>query len=196
MKLSASLILIGFRGVGKSTLARALAEKFSCAWNDSDDFIAQKTGKSIATLFAERGEEFFRDQEEAAITEILSTQLSTSLKSLNAPQILSTGGGAILRATTRARLRQAGIVIWLTASEETIFQRLTENSQSESNVLQESRPALTSLSLREEIATLLAARAPLYAETAHHQIATDDKTIDEITQEGEKLIDYRQWQAE
>jgi len=161
-----SVILIGYRGTGKTTVARNLAERLGIPVFDSDREIECRAGKSITDIFAQDGESVFRDWEETVIAEILASPN---------PLVLATGGGAILRTKTRERLRQAGYVIWLTATPETILRRITSDAAS-----QTMRPSLTSLPMHEEIVTVLEQRQPLYAETAHEIIDTDCRTIDEI----------------
>jgi len=161
-----SLILIGYRGTGKTTVARKLAERLGIPVFDSDPEIERRAGKSIAEIFAQDGEAVFRNWEESVIAEILACPK---------PLVLATGGGAILRATTRERLRQSGRVIWLTATPETILRRITSDAASKTM-----RPNLTSLPMHEEIVTVLEQRKSLYAETAHETIETDHRTIDEI----------------
>lgn len=161
-----SLIFIGYRGTGKTTIARKLANRLGISVFDSDTEIEHRAGKSIAEIFAQEGESAFRDKEESVIAEILDCPASL---------VLATGGGAILRSSTRARLHRAGHVIWLTATPETILQRITNDAASKTM-----RPNLTSLPMQEEIVTVLEQRKPLYSETAHELIDTDSQTADEI----------------
>jgi len=161
-----SLILIGYRGTGKTTVARKLAEQLGIPVFDSDPEIERRANKSIAEIFAQSGESVFRDLEESVIAEILTR---------SAPLVLATGGGAVLRANTRERLHRSGRVIWLTATPETILQRIISDAASQSM-----RPSLTSLPMEEEIVTLLEQRKLLYAETAHEIVDTDSRTTDEI----------------
>jgi len=163
-----SLILIGYRGTGKTTIAQKLAGHLGIAAFDSDTDIERQAGKTIAEIFAQDGESAFRDIEESVIAEFLTHP---------APFVLATGGGAILRANTRERLRQAGRVIWLTATPETILRRITSDAATKTM-----RPNLTSLPMREEIVVVLEQRKPLYIEAAHETIDTDVKTVDEIVE--------------
>ena len=161
-----SFILIGYRCTGKTTVACKLAERLGIPAFDSDSDIERRAGKSIAEIFAQDGEPAFRDWEESVIAEILASPH---------PLILATGGGAILRASTRERLRQSGRVIWLTATPETILHRITSDAASKTM-----RPSLTSLPMHEEIIAVLEQRKPLYGKMAHEIIDTDCRTIDEI----------------
>jgi shikimate kinase len=161
-----SFIFIGYRGTGKTTIARKLAEQLEIPAFDSDPEIERQAGKCIAEIFAQDGESVFRDWEESVIAAILARPV---------PLVLATGGGAILRSSTRERLRQSGQVIWLTATPETILRRITSDAAS-----QTMRPNLTALPMQEEIRTVLEQRKPLYAETAHEIIDTNAQTTDEI----------------
>ena len=161
-----SIIFIGYRGTGKTTVASTLAKRLGVPVFDSDIEIEHSAGKSIAEIFAQDGEPAFRDREESVIAEILARPNIS---------VLATGGGAILRTDTRKRLRQAGQVIWLTATPETILRRISSDAATETM-----RPNLTSLPMYEEIVTVFNQRKPLYAETAHETIETDFQTIEEI----------------
>ncbi|MCL2004942.1 MAG: AAA family ATPase [Planctomycetaceae bacterium] len=163
-----SFIFVGYRGTGKTTVARKLAERLGIPAIDADAEIQRQSGKSIAEIFAQDGEAAFRDTEESVIAEILQ---STS------PLVLATGGGAILRENTRKRLRQSGRVFWLTALPDTILQRITSDVATETM-----RPNLTSLPMREEIIAILGQRQPLYGEVAHERVDTDCRTADEIVE--------------
>jgi shikimate kinase len=164
-----SLILIGYRGTGKTTIARKLGEQLQIPVFDSDSEIEHHAGKSITDIFAQNGETEFRNIEESTIAEILQQHKSN-------PFVLATGGGAILRPETRCRLKNAGHVIWLTATPETIFQRIQLDPASGTM-----RPNLTSLTPLNEIIALLEKRNSLYSETAHEIIETDSCEINEIT---------------
>ena len=163
-----SFILIGYRGTGKTTVAQKLAARLGIPACDSDVEIERCAGKSIADIFAQDGESAFRDREESVIAEILSWSVSL---------VLATGGGAILRSSTRGRLRQAGRVIWLTATPETILHRISSDAAS-----QTMRPNLTALPMCEEIVAVLEQRTSLYAETAHESLDTESLTPEEIVE--------------
>jgi shikimate kinase len=145
---------------------------------DADVEIERQAGKSIAEIFVQDGEPAFRDLEESVIEAILAKEpeaAHSAAPGREIPFVLATGGGAILRSSTRERLRQSGRVIWLMATPETILHRITGDATSPTM-----RPNLTSLPLYEEIMTVLEQRKPLYAETAHETIDTDSQTADDI----------------
>lgn len=160
------LILIGYRGTGKTTVARLLAERLGRPPADSDDLVQAKTGKSIAEIFERDGEAAFRDREAEAVAEALEAAESI---------VLATGGGAILRPETRALLRSRGHVVWLTATPETIFRRIRDDAASVTT-----RPGLTALPPWDEIVALLENRREYYAETAHVALSTDQIVPEEV----------------
>jgi shikimate kinase len=166
------MILIGYRGTGKTTVAGVLGGVLSVPVVDSDREIELECGCSVSEIFACGGEGYFRDIEERVIGRILDDiELGKRL-------ILSGGGGAILRETTRARFKNTGNVIWLKADPETILKRIQKDSNSKTT-----RPSLTSLSPLEEIRAVLEKRRPLYEQTATITINTDNKTPEQIAEQ-------------
>lgn len=163
-----SVILIGYRASGKTTLAKALAERLGLPVYDSDELIEQKTGKTVAEIFAQDGEHAFRDHEENVIADILES----------GPIVLASGGGAVLRKSTKQRFREKGTVIWLKVSPETVLKRMSQDPLNTQR-----RPNLTSLPQREEIERLIEQRTPIYSETAHREIDTEQKSTEEILEE-------------
>jgi shikimate kinase len=161
------LILIGYRATGKTTLARLLAERLNASWYDSDLLIENRAGKSIARIFAEDGESIFRDHEAEEIERVLLDSQRTGQ-----PIVLATGGGAILRESTRLFLKRHGFVVWLTASKETIYHRMIQDATTA-----ERRPGLTNLPAEEEIALLLEKRKPFYEETSHLIVDTENESV-------------------
>jgi len=168
--MTKNIILIGYRCTGKTSLAHSLAERLHLRAVDSDVLIEERAGKTIAAIFVEDGEEAFRDLEEIIIAEILTETLDKT-----APLILATGGGAILRESTRWRLREKGTVFWLKASPEVLFDRMATDP-----LTQQRRPNLTTLSPLEEIQKILLERELFYRETAHHELDTGEQSIAEL----------------
>lgn len=161
------LTLIGYRATGKTTLARLLAARLGWQWIDADVEIERRAGKPIAAIFAEQGEPFFRDLEAAVIADLCHSDRL----------VLAAGGGAPLRAESRQRMREAGPVVWLTASPQTIFRRMTADATTATR-----RPSLTGRSPQEEIEHLLAVREPAYREAADLQVDTEGRSPEELTQ--------------
>jgi shikimate kinase len=150
-----NIVLIGFMGSGKSTVGRELHQRLGYPWIDMDHLIEQRERKSIAAIFAESGEEGFREME---------TRLLEELKESNATRrIISTGGGVIGRERNRDLLRGLGYVVWLHAPTSIILERTSKNRD---------RPLLHTDDPLARIESLLAERKPLYAETAHLKVDT------------------------
>ncbi|MCP4250282.1 MAG: shikimate kinase, partial [bacterium] len=100
-----NIVLIGYRGAGKSAVGRLLAEQVAWTFVDTDAVIEIETGRSIADIFAAEGEPAFRKREYDVIARITQQR----------HQIIAAGGGAILDQRNVDRLRASGLVIWLTA---------------------------------------------------------------------------------
>jgi shikimate kinase len=162
------VILIGYRGTGKSTVAPALAAKLGWGWIDADDEIERLAGKSIAAMFADDGETAFRDLESQVVTALCG----------RSNFVVALGGGAVLREANRAAIRLAGPVIWLRAGVDALVHRLAADATTASR-----RPQLTGAGGRAEIEALLAARTPHYQECATVTIDTEGKSPDEIADE-------------
>ena len=164
-----TITLIGYRGVGKSTIAPLLASRLGWNWADVDALIEQQAGRSIAEIFAAEGEPGFRAREAGVLSELLSQDRL----------IIAAGGGAILDPHSRQAIRHAGPAIWLTASLDSIFARVHGDVTTAGR-----RPSLTGTDPRTEIETLLAIRTPLYAETATQTVDTEARSpaaiVDEI----------------
>lgn len=163
---SMNLYLTGYRGTGKTTVGKLLAERLSWDWIDVDRWIESQAGKTVAEIFAEQGEPTFRKLEVDAIAEL----------SRRDQLVLSLGGGAILAEETRARLRNSGRVYWLDASPESIAERIGATLGK-----QGSRPSLTShADPLAEIREVLAKRLPLYQEVSDCQVNTDGVEVIEV----------------
>lgn len=160
--------LVGYRGTGKSTIAAALAIRLGWAVVDADVEIERRAGCSIRDIFEAGGEPAFRAAERQVMTELLAGDR----------QVIAAGGGAVLHPDTRREMRNAGPVVWLRASVETILDRLARDAATRIR-----RPALTDQDPRTEITTLLARREPLYGEIATVTVDTDGRSPPEIVAE-------------
>jgi shikimate kinase len=161
------VFLIGYRGTGKTTIAPLLAGHVGWSWTDLDDQIEARSGRSIRDLFAVNGEQAFRELEQQAIEDLCMQNRF----------VVATGGGAVLRAANRKRLRSSGRVVWLKAEPEIICKRLQADP---STLLR--RPDLTIGGL-PEIRQVLGERTALYQECAHLEVETSHRTPDEIARE-------------
>lgn len=149
-----SLVLVGLMGAGKSCIGRKLAQRLQLPFHDADSEIERAAGCSIAEIFAQHGEAYFRDGERRVIARLLDEPL----------QVLATGGGAYADPRTRAAIAERAIAIWLRADLELLVRRTARKSH---------RPLLRTGSPRETLARLMAERYPLYAE-ADLTVDSDD----------------------
>src|SRR5262245_14443378 len=107
------LFLIGYRGSGKSAVARALSRRWNCACIDADEELERRAGKTIRQIFQDDGEADFRDRESAVLADLARRH----------DVVVATGGGVVLRPENRKLLRR-GRVVWLTAPAETLWRRM------------------------------------------------------------------------
>lgn len=160
-----NILLIGYRGTGKTTIARELALRLGRSWVDADVEVELAAGKSIRAIFAEDGEHAFRDWETQVLKQLL----------LRDEQVLALGGGVVLRQENRDLLAAAGPKFWLTASAATLDARIHQDETTGSR-----RPNLTADGGLREIEQLLARREPLYRQCADFQVDTEESTPTEV----------------
>jgi shikimate kinase len=159
-----NVFLVGYRGTGKSTVARLLAHHLGWPWLDADDLIERHAGISIRQIFEAEGEAGFRKRESAVLEELCGLH----------QHVIATGGGVVLSGTNRRRLKAAGRVVWLTADAQTIRRRLEKDGRTG-----ERRPVLTVGGLAE-INELLRAREPLYRAVADLTVDTAGRAPEEV----------------
>ena len=164
----APVFLIGYRGTGKSTVARELAQRLGYEWADADDEIERRTGKPIAAIFSDDGESAFRDWESGVVAELCARRRT----------VVALGGGAVLREANREAVRAAGPVVWLTAAVDTILARLEADQTTAAR-----RPKLTTLGGRAEVEAILAQRTPIYLGCATLVVDTEAKTAAQVADE-------------
>lgn len=143
-----NIFLIGPMGVGKTTIGRCLADLLHKEFVDLDVEIEKRTGASIPLIFEIEGEDGFRRRESTLLEEV------TGREGL----ILATGGGAVLAPGNRERLRDRGVVVYLSAPIETLLERTARDRH---------RPLLQTPDRRKTLEEILRTREPLYRETAH-----------------------------
>lgn len=160
-----NIVLIGYRGTGKSTVGKIVASRLGRAMRSTDAEIVTRAGVSIPEIVAQYGWEYFRD---------LESQVCRDLAERDG-LVIDTGGGAILRSENVERLKHHGILFWLTASVEAIAQRIGRDNQ---------RPSLTGTkSFVEEVEEVLRERMPKYQAAANHVIATEGRSVVQVADE-------------
>jgi len=165
-----NIVLIGYRGTGKSTVAEMLAQKLNMKAYHLDEMIVERAGMTIPEIVEKHGWDWFRDMESEVTADASSRD--------NA--VLDCGGGVILRERNVENLRRNGKVFLLTATPETVIDRIQEDTN---------RPALKDgKTFLEEVEEVLAERQPLYDAAADVVIETDSRTPLEVTEEILRLL--------
>lgn len=159
-----NLILIGFMGCGKTSTSIKLSYRMRRTMIDTDRWIEQKQGKSISEIFAEEGEEAFRNMETQCLQELLEDRSG---------QIISVGGGLPMKKENQKLLRELGLVIYLQVTPQTVYERLKNDT---------TRPLLQSENPRQKIEELLEKRAPIYEQTANYIIEVKDRSCEEVAE--------------
>lgn len=159
-----NIMIIGFMGTGKTTVSNELSKMMSMNMVDTDQFIENKTGMKIQDIFKEHGEEYFRDIETNAIVDILAKD----------NQLISCGGGIVLRDENIKFMKDRGKIILLTASPKAILQRVKK---------EDTRPLISQNIGEEDIAKLFEKRSDKYYGATDIVIDTTDKSVEEICNE-------------
>jgi shikimate kinase len=148
-----NIVLIGYRGTGKSAVGRLLADRLDLAFQE---------------MVAAKGWEFFREREKDVIRELSGIDEA----------VIATGGGAVLDPENVRLLKQKGRLIWLDADAQTVITRMQADTNNEQR-----RPSLTGSEPADETFAVMAARAPFYREAADLCVDTSGKSLDEIVDE-------------
>jgi shikimate kinase len=158
-----NIVLIGYRGTGKSVVGELLARKLNRETISMDAEIVKKAGMSIPEFVEQNGWPKFRD---------LETEVAQELAERD-NIIVDCGGGVIERPENIPALRSNGVIFWLQASVDVVVSRIADGTE---------RPALIEgKTFTEEVAEVLERRTPLYSEAAQHIINTDDMTPDQVS---------------
>jgi shikimate kinase len=180
-----TIVLVGFMGCGKSSVARALAERLRIRSIDLDDVIESHAGTTIAQIFATQGEDAFRRIESSALKACLSEQENG--------KVLASGGGVVTREENRQILRDAdsrGVqVVYLRAEPKTLARRIRR--QPGVRPLIDGERILNRRETEERVCRLLEQRAPMYEDVATMRIRSDLFTPEEIAEQIQFAIDAR-----
>lgn len=167
-----NIVLIGFMGTGKTTLAEYMGERFAMDVVEMDKEIEKRAGMSVEEIFSAYGEEYFRRMETELLEEL---QLREHI-------VISCGGGVVLREENIDKLKKQGKVVLLTASAEEILDRVQDN---------EERPLLKGKKNKEWICQMLEERADKYEKASDITVNTDKKTVLQICEEMIQKLEER-----
>ncbi len=164
-----NIVLVGFMGTGKTTIATAVANRLKMRYVSTDDLIEKKEKRTINEIFQKSGESYFRDVESSVIRDV------SCMEGL----VIDTGGGSVMREENMSYLKSGGIVVCLSADEDAVMERTKKYKH---------RPLLNVEDPKRRIRDLLAKRAPFYAK-ADHTIDTGKFTAKQVV---EKIVEIIQ----
>ncbi|WP_092646333.1 shikimate kinase [Jannaschia faecimaris] len=161
LHLSRPVVLVGMMGCGKSAIGNALAARLGVPFRDTDEALTAAARMTIAEIFARDGEAFFRARESEVLARLLA----------EGPGVVSTGGGAFLRAENRALIAELGVSVWLKADAELLWSRVKQRT---------TRPLLMTDDPKATLMELLEARTPSYREADLVAEASPDLPIPQM----------------
>jgi len=164
-----NIVLIGFMGTGKTTIAAKLANELNMRYVSTDDMIEKREKRTINEIFTHSGEEYFRGVESDVVRE--ASQMENV--------VIDAGGGAVLKEENLTNFKSGGVVICLTADEDTIMKRTQKYKH---------RPLLNVEDPKHKIRELIAKRAPYYLK-ADHCIDTGKLTVRQVISEISKIVE-------
>ena len=153
-----NVVLIGYRGTGKSTVGRLVAEILGFSWVETDAAITSRAGMSIPEIVEMHSWDYFRDLESAVVSEVSAHDKS----------VIDCGGGVVIRPENIEKLKDNGIIFLLKADVDDIISRISTSSE---------RPSLTgNKSFTSEVREVLKKREPLYQASADYVIDTSSES--------------------
>lgn len=158
-----NIVLIGYRGSGKTTVGRELARRLGCPFFDTDLILQGQTGRTIADLVKNGNWDTFRRLERAVIEKVVAGA---------GDAVIAVGGGVVLDGRNIQLLRSNGVIVWLRAEVETLVTRIKHDTGTAAQ-----RPPLRDGDPGEETAVVLAERLPLYSAAADLEVITDGLDI-------------------
>ena len=163
-----NIFLTGYRATGKTSVAQLVADQLGLEAIDADVFLESEARMTIAEIFEAEGEQGFRERESSVVHQLAQRD----------ELVVALGGGAIVREENRRAIQGRGVTVWLTASPEIIFDRMSTDP-----LTGKRRPNLTATGGLQEIQQLLEQRNPLYQEVADFSVDTEQMTPAEVAGE-------------
>ena len=171
-----NIVLIGYRGAGKSTVGRKLATLTRKEFVDTDDLLEERHGAAISEIVESLGWEHFRAMEKSIVEEI----------SRGNHLVIAAGGGVVLDPANVISLKKNGLVIWLKADRQVLYKRMDLDPRTKA-----SRPTLTGKGSLEELGEIMAYREPFYEQAADLQFDTADLGVEEVVESLLSIIEER-----
>ncbi len=150
-RIDRPVVLVGMMGVGKTSIGRKLSALLHAPFIDADEEIEQAAQMTISEIFAQFGEEYFRDGERRVIARLIDGP--------GIRRVIATGGGAFVNPETRALILDKAIAVWLDSDVEVLVERVGRK---------DTRPLLREGDPREILTRLKAEREPAYAQAPIH----------------------------
>ena len=160
-RVKKTIVMVGMMGAGKTAVGTQLARDLGVDFLDSDEEIVRAANLSVAEIFERYGEPFFRDKEAQVLARLLEGK----------PGVLSTGGGAFLRAGNRQMIHDRGVSVWLQADLSLLWARVRHKT---------TRPLLRTPNPKATLTTMFEARVPIYALADLAVEARAEYAIDEM----------------
>jgi shikimate kinase len=171
-----NIVLIGYRGSGKSEVGRRLASRLQMNFVDTDDLIQNRHGMTISRMVETHGWGHFRALEKEMISAIADRD----------QQVIAAGGGMILDPDNVAALRKGGLILWLKADRDTLLERMATDPRTPFQ-----RPSLTGGEAREELEEVLTFRNPFYEEAAEAGLDTSLLDVEAVVEQVLSIIRER-----
>jgi shikimate kinase len=162
-----NIVLIGYRGAGKTAVGRGLADRLKMTFVDTDDLLEERQGVPISNIVKSRGWSRFRELEKSVIEEI----------SKGDHLVIAPGGGAVLDTDNVRALKRNGFIIWLKADQQTLLKRMDQDPGTNTR-----RPTLTGKGTQEEIEEIMSIRDPFYEKASDIQIDTSMLDVNAVVE--------------
>jgi shikimate kinase len=169
-----NVVLIGFRGSGKSTVGKRLAGRLRMSFMDTDEMIEQREGRSIREMVESRGWAHFRSIEKEIVRGI----------SEGDGLVIASGGGAVVDPENVSAFKRNGFIVWLQADQEVLLNRVNLDTETLNR-----RPALTAGETAQEIEALIASRARSYSDASDIQVDTTSLDLETVVKRIMELLD-------